>query len=518
MLSKNWIQQNLFTKTGNLNNRVCLDSWWINRNYTSLLNELKSSTSFLPKLSTITERLYCIYHSLNKKPLCYCGNETNFINFKSGYYDYCSKFCATQCPKRNAKIVASADYEKMKESYKKTCLEKYGVEHWYQSKEAIEKIKQTKLEKYGNEKFNNTKKAKETCLQKYGYEYTSQVPEIILKIQETKSKINPNLRDKNWLIEQNKTKSVTQIAEELNVTYRTVYLWFLKHEIEMNFFSSNFGKEQKEIEDFIVSLGIQNVVMNDRNKIKPKELDIYLPDYSLAIEFNGMYWHAEDKTRHLNKLNLCNEKNIKLLQIWDIEWQLKEDIVKSIIKSNLNLNEKIYARNCEIKEIDSKSYKQFLEDNHIQGNVNSSIRVGLFYQQKLISVIGFGKSRFDKKYEYELLRFCNALNTNVIGGFSKLMKYAINNYNMNSIQTFCDLRFFNGKVYENFGFRFSHQTKPGYVYYNKGIVKNRQEFQKHKLKSALKEFDETLSERENCKNNGWLQVWDCGQKVYYWKK
>lgn len=518
MISKDWIKQNLFTKTNNLNNRVCIDSWWHNRNFTHILEELQTLPTFLPKNATLTERLYCIYNDLSQKHKCYCGKETAFLNFKSGYRNYCSLFCSTQCPLRNQKIIDNTDYDKMKENYRKTCLEKYGVEHWFQSDEAKKKIKVGKFEKYGDENYNNQKKMIETNLKKYGTKYSCQSKEVIEKIEETKSKVNPNLRDKNWLIEQNKTKTITQIALELNVTYRTVHLWYKKHNIEINFFNPVYGKEQSDMHSFILSLMPDGVIFNDRNILKPKELDIYIPNYNLAIEYNGMYWHAGDKQRHLEKMNLCNSKNIKLLQFWDVEWKEKTEIVKSIIRSNLNLNEKIFARKCKIREVDSFTYKLFLEENHIQGNVNSSIRYGLFYENDLVSVIGLGKSRFDKKYSHELLRFCNKLNLNVVGGFSKLLKYVLENEEIKSIQTFCDLRLFDGQVYEKNGFTFSHQTKPGYVYYRSGIVENRQKFQKHKLKEVFKNFDASLSERENCINNGWLQIWDCGQKAYFFNK
>lgn len=516
-ISKDWIEKNLFTTLGTLNSRACKNSWWITNNYTTLLNDLQEKTNHLDENCKLPERLHCIYNNIYTAPKCYCGNNAIFNSFKHGYKKYCSKTCAYKSDERNDKMIANRNICDIMQKMKKTHLNKYGVEHYYQSEEFKLKSKQTKLIQYNDEYYCNRDKMIQTNLEKYGVEYSCQADEVRKKMENTKNETNPELRDKNWLLEQNKTKSVAEIAEILNVSYRTVYLWFEKHNIEPNFFASYYGKEQLELHNFIESLGIKNIRYNDRTIIKPKELDIFLPDYNLAIEYNGMYWHSEDRNRHINKLHLCNEQNITLLQFWDMEWKYKQNIVKSIIKSKLNLNTTIYARKCDIATINGKTYNNFLIDNHIQGNINSSLKYGLYHQNELVAVIGLGKSRYDRKHSHELLRFCNKINYNIVGGFSKLLKHAIKNNDITSLQTFCDLRLFNGNVYENTGFEYSHSTKPGYVYYKNDIIANRIKFQKHKLHTMFEDFNPTLSEKENCKNNGWLQVFDCGQKIYVMK-
>jgi len=508
-----WIKNHLFTVTGRLNNRACIESWWTKRNFTTEFQQLQDLTVFMSEKS-IAEKLHWVYNDLTESPKCHCGKPTNFINFGEGYYTYCSKYCSTQGVERNRKISENTDREKVQEKVRQTNLKKYGVEYYFQTRESVDKIKATKLRVYGDENYCNMEKIVETNLKKYGVKYTTQNPDTIQKIQENKIVKTPPLRDKEWLINENKTKGITQIAEELGVTYRSVYLWFKKFDIEIKFFSPDYSKEQKEILEFINSEISTDIDYNTKNIITPKELDIYLPKFNLAIEYNGMYWHSGDKTRHQEKLKLCIDKNIKLLQFWDIEWKTNKDIVKSIIKSNLGLNEKIYARKCIIRPLDNTTYFDFLENNHIQGKVSSIIKYGLFYQDELVSVIGFGKSRFDKKHTHELLRYCNKINISVVGGFSKLLKYSRENNDLNSIVSYCDLRLFDGKMYEKAGFIFSHQTTPGYVYYKSGIVRNRQYFQKHKLADLFTNFDPELTEAENLAMNKWLQVWDCGQKVF----
>lgn len=512
---KYFIENNLFTKTGNLNNRVCIESWWVNRNLQTQFTEILNLTQFLPSDVSVSERIYCIYNNITTSPICQvCGGKVNFKNFKSGYYQYCSTLCATQSPERNEKIRINNDYTKITESMKKSNLKKYGVEYTFQSNIVKEKIQETKKEKYGDKFYNNQNKSIQTNLEKYGVKYTTQSQNVINKIELSKCKNHPELRDPMWLMEQNKNKSISQIAVDLGVSYRTVYMRYIKYNIDINFFKPTYNKQQSELYEYIRSITTSEIRINDCTQIKPKELDIYLPEYNLAIEYNGLYWHKEDSHRHLHKHRLCESSGIKLLQFWDYEWLFKQDIVKSIIRNNLGLSEKIYARKCNIVSLESNEYNSFLDNNHIQGKVNSSIRYGLSFNGDLVAVIGFGRSRFDKKHSHELLRFCNKLGVSVIGGFAKLLKHTIKSNNIKSIQTFCDVRLFNGNSYIKNGFTFSHHTTPGYFYFKNYNIKNRQEFQKHKMKNIFNNFNEEMSEAENANMNGWYRVYDCGQYSY----
>ena len=163
-----------------------------------------------------------------------------------------------------------------------------------------------------------------------------------------------------------------------------------------------------------------------------------------------MWWHNElnkDKNYHLSKTEECEKQGIQLIHIWEDDWLYKKDIVKSIILNKLNKNKIIYARKCKIKEIKNDLYRKFLDDNHIQGYINSKIKIGLFYDDELVSLMTFGNRRvaMGKKStnddEYELLRFCNKLNTNIIGGASKLFKYFIDTYKPEEITTYADRSF-----------------------------------------------------------------------------
>jgi hypothetical protein len=268
------------------------------------------------------------------------------------------------------------------------------------------------------------------------------------------------------------------------------------------------------------------VLMNDKTVLSPQELDIYIPSLNFAIECNGIYWHSEvtggkNKVYHINKTKRCVVKNIRLIHIFENEWNTKKDIVKSILSNILKKSPiKIAARKCEVKIITDKSDSPFLENNHIQGDVNSSVKIGLYHNNDLVSVMTFVKSRFDKKCEYEMARYCNKLNTTIVGGASKLFNHFIKNYDPKSIVSYNDRRYFSGEVYLNLGFTFIYNSTPNYWYVidEYKTLKNRVCFQKHKLSKILTGFNPVLTEWENMKSNGYDRIWDCGNGKWVYNK
>lgn len=271
---------------------------------------------------------------------------------------------------------------------------------------------------------------------------------------------------------------------------------------------------QKEIGDYISSLGFTHVT-NNRDIISPLELDIVILDKKIAIEYCGEYWHSETygqkpRNYHLQKLEMCEKSGYTLLTIFENEWKNKKEIVKSIIKHKLGqTGVKIYARDTIFKQIEYKDVKNFEQTNHIQGTRPANKYYGLFHGNELVMSISLGKSRFNKKYEYEIIRLCSKLNTIVVGGFSKLL-YHIGEKN---IITYADLRYGTGKVYEQAGFTLLNRSTPNYWYFDKKNSKelfSRLKFQKHKIPNC----DMSKTEYENMLSLGYDRIWDCGNNVY----
>jgi hypothetical protein len=275
------------------------------------------------------------------------------------------------------------------------------------------------------------------------------------------------------------------------------------------------SKLEKELQEFISNLGIEFEETN-RTILNNKELDIYIPSHNLAIEFNGLYWHCElfkDKNYHLDKTNECESKGIRLIHIFEDEWLYKQDIVKSRIKNILGFTKnRIYARKCEIKEVSNKDSKLFLNENHIQGNVSSKINLGLYYNDELVSLITFGKRPLFNNCEYELIRFCNKLDSTIIGGASKLLNYFIKNYKPKEIISYTDRRWNKGDLYNKLNFKFIEDTEPSWFIISGNNRYHRVKYQKHKLIDMG--FDKSKTAHQICLENGMYRIYDCGTKKY----
>lgn len=279
---------------------------------------------------------------------------------------------------------------------------------------------------------------------------------------------------------------------------------------------SSFSFEKK-IRGFIYSL---NIDFTYNKKVLPdkKELDIFVPSRNIAIECDGLYWHSskngKDRNYHLKKTKQCEEKGIFLIHIFEDEWREKNKIVKNRIKYILGkASYKIGARECRISPISNDESKKFLDKYHIQGNVSSPVRYGLFKRNRLIAVMTFGKSRFNKNYDWELLRYCTIPNFNIIGGASKLLNH-FRNHHSGSIISYADKRWSDGNLYRKLGFIELKDSQPNYFYVKDIRRFSRNQFQKHKLKDILKKFDPLMTEKENMLANGYSIIWDCGNKVF----
>ena len=276
--------------------------------------------------------------------------------------------------------------------------------------------------------------------------------------------------------------------------------------------------QEKEIVEFLKSFNLK-IEENNRKNINPYELDIYIPDKKLAIEFDGIFWHNSEhrpKNYHLTKTELCEKQGIQLIHVFENEWNLDKDIVKSRLRNLLGIYDKtIFARKCQIREVSNKDSVEFLDVNHIQHGINSNINVGLFYDNELISLMTFSKCRFDKKHEWELVRFCNKLGYHIPGAAGKLLKYFEKTYKPMSLVSYADRRWSQGKLYQALDFKLDHISAPNYWYFKDPyILESRIKYQKHKLKDILENFDENKTEFENMKMNGYHRIFDCGNLVF----
>lgn len=278
------------------------------------------------------------------------------------------------------------------------------------------------------------------------------------------------------------------------------------------------SNEHLDIFSYVKSIYNGEIIINDREVLDGLELDIYIPEKHLAIEYNGLYWHSyseietpEQKKKHNFKFNKCKDAGISLFYVWENLWNDKNHIIKSMIKNKLGLSSKrIYARKCDIIELDNNLFKSFMNDNHLQGYIWSNVKYGLIYDNELVCAIGFNRN---KKYGWEISRFVVKTDYSVVGGMGRLFKKFLLEYNPLKVMTYASLDYSVGNAYKKLGFKVISTSKPGYFYIKNKQVFSRQQFQKHKLKEKLEIFDEALSESINMFNNGYRRIWNCGNLV-----
>ena len=478
--------------------------------------------------------------------------------------DYLNKIKKTNLERYGCEY--SSQDEKIKEKVKKTNLEKYGYKHSSQNEEIKEKVKKTNIEKYGvtcTLHGNEIKeKVKETNLEKYGVENVFSNEKTKIKIKKTNfEKYGFENVSKNDIIKEKKKKTTfdkygvdfymkseisklnTIIGQHPNYikytnNFTSIFECDLKKNHNFQITSDNFharnklnlplctvcfpiGKQtsikEELLYEYIKSIYSGEIIQSYRDGI---EIDIYLPQLNLGIEFNGLYWHSnkfKESNYHLSKLNWFKSKNIDIKFIYEDDFDNNLDIIKSQIKNWLGITEnKIYARKTKVKQITNvDEYRNFLDNNHIQGYVASKLIYGLYIQDNLVSLMCFDKKegRLNmKENEWNLNRFCNLLNHQVIGGASKLLNYFIKENKPSRIISYADKDWSNGNLYDVLGFKLINESNPDYKYIINGIKKSKQNFTKNKL--AKLGYDISLTESQIMNNLGINKIYDCGKMKF----
>lgn len=460
--------------------------------------------------------------------------------------------------------------------YEATMQNKYGVSNPMQNSEIQMKAHNTTIERYGVDSFTQTseyrRKTIATSNKRYGVAWHAQTSEHKAAI------VSASLKKYGTT---NPSKSA-DVVKLLVTDASKIYQWKQFHDDPRNFIESNFphmkptlsqigdlcgivdssagiiidnadcrelikyhsSKMEDEVLDFIISLiGTDaNCVRRTRKVISPYELDLYFPDYNIAVECNPTATHnssvcdpwgsiPKSSKYHQMKTDMCDKAGIQLFHIFGYEWIHKQEIVKSMLRNLFHKDSrKVYARNTEVRELPASICREFLSRNHRQGSADSPIRLGLFVKdsEELISVMTFGKMRNsigtgkeDLSNCYELVRFCNLLNTSVVGGASKLFKHFVSQYQPAQIRSFSDRAHTSGKLYSLLGFNEIRRSEPGYVWVDMktDTAYHRINAQKRNLKKFLHDgsIDLSKTETEIMTNYGFVQVFDSGTLTWEWK-
>lgn len=318
-----------------------------------------------------------------------------------------------------------------------------------------------------------------------------------------------------------------ELSQMLDVHDTTMLKALRKFDLMNTIKDVDSGTSAMELEllDYINKFGY-NVITRDKSILAGKELDIYIPEKKLAVEFNGDYWHSsifKDANYHQQKTIECIKHSIHLIHIFEYEWldADKKEKILNYLNHLLGDNRKIYARNTDIKIIDRAYSYEFCNKYHLQGGINSAdISIGCYNNEELLGVMIFGYPRFGNDVEYELLRLCWKSDVQVVGGSEKLFKHFINKYNPSSIVSYCDLTKFDGSIYFKLGFSTSKNdiTKPNYVWVNKSLNDTLTRYQTQKAKLVkLGLGDESDTEDDIMTNNGYLKIYNSGNVKFLWK-
>lgn len=511
------------------------------------------------------EKVYYTFNGIKKIIICKnptCNNVVKFKNSTIGYNNYCCNVCVGDDPiiirrkeeksilKYGTKTPAESEVIKkkilntnnkkyggnspmcnnlIKNKSKETLKTNYNVENPSHSEEILNKrIKSFK------ENINKWKESYRTAsIKKYGVEHPWMNSDIHdLSVVNSKKKKEQNLYEviKIKLLDYPNLKLISINYDNRNIKLKCddcngifnihrEYL-HLRHK-NLNTICTNCNPLIKSVSGYEISLynyisSLYNgtIIRGDRNILNGSEIDIYLPDLNIAFEFNGLYWHSElfkEKNYHFNKTKECLVKGVQLFHIWEDDWCLKKDIIKSIIKNKLHKTDyRIYARECKIEYVSIKDSLRFLNENHIQGGSKSSIKIGLYYRNELVSLMCFSKPRgVNINDVYELSRFCNKIDHNVIGSSSKLLKYFITKNKPLKIISYSDKSIFDGGLYRNLGFCKEVESKVNYKWV---IGKKRCHKSKFRKSNLIKMgYDMNKSEsRIMYEDIGAFKIWDCG--------
>lgn len=409
------------------------------------------------------------------------------------------------------------------DAFKISMLKNHNVDHPSKSLKLIEKSRITKKSRYNDENYNNVKKQKQTTIKKYGVDNIRKSITFNKKISNDK-----------------KSKTIEKIIENLKhekISWKTVDCYkndFELHQLKCNVCDSTFYSTMHKyknikcykcnkidvlssIYEFLISIIPANEIeKNNTSILYNKSVDFYVPFKKIGIDIVKLE-SATNKNYMLNKLKACASHGICLIQIFEDEWLQQTEIVKSMLCKILNVNvSKIDIGDKNVRELSNEEKNNFLTINHIQSTDKSSIRLGLFSFGELISIMTFCKSRRNKLYEYEILRYTDKLYTEVYNSAKTLLNYFIEKYKPISLICYNDRRYTSNDLYVWLNFQFVKNTSPSY-YYISLDKKHRHNwiiFQKSRLKNILEKYNHDFTEHQNMQLNNFDVLYDCGQSIW----
>jgi transposase-like protein len=509
---------------------------WGQRKYQEkhLTKEEKEKLAKLPG-ETLAEKVYLNNHS---RGICKCGKPTKFKSYREGYLSYCCLSC-----KSSNQIRTEESNKKRSETLKKTyenpelrkkiggAVKASGIDYAARDKKTIElygclpmntkeakqNMVQTNIKKFGNASSlhgSNHEKIKEILEEKYGINGVQILANKVASENRWKKHydILVDYCNKNDLeiidFKIKNSRNMFKCKKCDNEFHRVNGFPLCPHCNKPNIFVS---KAEKEIAEYVKSIYPGKIIENDRETLGGnKELDIYLPELKLAIEYNGSYWHGfnrftdmtiqefADKTEWKKKR--CEQLDINLISIDEFDYLSRPEVFKRFISNHILPKTRINGRDCEVKLFDKKDNrpKEFCETYHVNGFRGGEFKYGLFREDELLAVAIFAKH----KNIYECTRLCFKTGIEVVGGWAKIQKHFGKRF-----LHYVNLKYFRGE----------NKTGVGYRFIVGGKILHRGALQKKTgLSKYCKNYDPRLTDFQNCINNGFIAVFDCGNDIRYY--
>jgi very-short-patch-repair endonuclease len=327
------------------------------------------------------------------------------------------------------------------ERAKETCIQKYGVQHPSQSETVKDKMRRTNIEKYGVEYASQSEASKmkytNTCLEKYGVSHHTMDQGYRDRASQRSSRKFSGKTVKEW------AKDLEISASYFNILVRE---FGIEHALS---YEKNVTSIKASIRSMLEHL---NVEFNTQYKIGNRIADFFVPEFNLIIEADGHYWHSDavnkDRLYHLNKRRLYVEQGFSPLFFREGEIVNRSEIIRSIISNKMGRSSKVFARKCSVISLDNKNRRHFFEENHLMGNGKGEC-FALEFGGNLVAAMQYT----NRGGVVDISRFCSSINTQVVGGFSKLLAAVESSERPSKVINFVDLRYGSGAHLSKLGFQ-----------------------------------------------------------------
>lgn len=450
-------------------------------------DDLVKATSFLRPDSSVRDRVRCVVEGLSSYPKCpTCGGEVRSVS---------ARYCSPSCAKRDPEV---------QRRYEETCSERFGETSPMRNRSvSARKVDSTEAARGWRSPFeveSVRKAARETIEARYGKRHRA----IPFDPDELASEYGSGM-------------TCSEIADRRGVSRDWVQRMLRASGVRART-SHRRSRHERELVGALRSLGLGEIVENDRRVIAPLEIDAWIPEHRLGVEVHGLHWHGDERDRHRIKYERATAAGIGLVQVFDVEWVEKRDLILDVISARAGRSvERIGARECVVERVDPVSLRPFMERNHLSGYASASTGIALVRNGRVMAAATLRRPRFDRSADWELVRVAHTRGTTVVGGLGKMVAGARRLGATGRMISYCDRRFFSGRSYLAAGFTHVRDTSPGYYYFGYGEnyrLLSRYSFQKGRMARFLPGFDPDLTEVENATAAGFRRVWDCGHGVY----